>query len=470
MKTKLIITSTTLLILFFSACKVSKDISTPTDAAPAAFRNAVNTDTTSIAAIQWKNFFTDVNLQSLIDSTIANNYDMQTAVKNIEAAQLIVKQSKLGYLPTANLQATASVNRPSDNSLNGLSLSQFLGKSYVEDYTLSAVLSWEADIWGKIKNQKARALAEYLQTTEARKAIQTNLVADVAKGYFNLLMLDAQVAIAKKNLLLNDSTLNIIQLQYNAGEVTALAVQQATAQRLVAAELVPQLEQEIAIQENALSVLAAVPPAAILRSSDIKNIAVAQNMSTGVPSALISNRPDVKANELALSVANANTAIAKAALYPSLTITAAGGINAFKASNWFNIPASLFGAATGGITQPLFQRKQLKTQYELSKIHREKTVIQFRQSVLNAVDEVSDALVKNEKLKEQETIATERATALQQATGNANLLFKNGLATYLEVITAQGNVLQAELALAVLKKERLNAVVDLYRSLGGGWK
>lgn len=470
MKTKSIITITTLLALFLNACKVSKDISTPTDAAPAAFRNAVSTDTTSIAAIQWKNFFTDANLQNLIDSTIANNYDMQTAVKNIEAAQLIVKQSKLGYLPTANLQATASVNRPSDNSLNGLSLSQFLGKSYVEDYTLSAVLSWEADIWGKIKNQKARALAEYLQTTEAKKAVQTNLVADVAKGYFNLLMLDAQVAIAKKNLLLNDSTLNIIQLQYNAGEVTALAVQQATAQRLVAAELVPQLEQEIAIQENALSVLAAVPPAAIVRSNDIKNIAVAQNISTGVPSSLVSNRPDVKANELALSVANANTAIAKASLYPSLTITAAGGINAFKASNWFNIPASLFGAATGGIVQPLFQRKQLKTQYELSKIEREKSVIQFRQSVLNAVGEVSDALVKNEKLKEQETIATERATALQQATGNANLLFKNGLATYLEVITAQGNVLQAELALAVLKKERLNAVVDLYRSLGGGWK
>lgn len=470
MKTKSIITITTLLALFLNACKVSKDISTPTDAAPASFRNAVSTDTTSIATIQWKNFFTDANLQNLIDSTIAHNYDIQRSVKNIEAAQLIVKQSKLGYLPTANLQATASINRPSDNSLNGLSLSQFLGKSYVEDYTLSAVLSWEADIWGKIKNQKARALAEYLQTTEARKAIQTNLVADVAKGYFNLLMLDAQVAIAKKNLLLNDSTLNIIQLQYNAGEVTALAVQQAIAQRLVAAQLVPQLEQEIVIQENALSVLAAIPPAAIVRSNDIRNIAVAQNISTGVPSSLVSNRPDVKANELALSVANANTAIAKASLYPSLTITAAGGINAFKASNWFNIPASLFGAATGGITQPLFQRKQLKTQYELSKIEREKTVIQFRQSVLNAVGEVSDALVKNEKLKEQEAIATERATALQQATGNANLLFKNGLATYLEVITAQGNVLQAELALAVLKKDRLNAIVDLYRSLGGGWK
>jgi len=470
MRSIIIIYITAMAILALSGCKVSKDTSTPADAVPAAYRNTVAADTASIADIQWKNFFTDASLQQLIDSTIVNNYDMQTAVKNIEAAQLIVKQSKLGYLPEAKLQATGAINRPSDNSLNGLSLSQFLGKSYVEDYTISAVLSWEADIWGKIKNQKARALAEYLQTTEAKKAIQTNLVAAVAKGYYNLLMLDEQVAIAKKNLLLNDSTLNIIKLQYNAGQVTALAVQQSEAQRLVAAQLVPQLEQEIAIQENALSVLASVAPAAIKRNNNLKNIEFAQNISAGVPSTLLSNRPDVKANELALTVANANTAIAKAAMYPSLTITAAGGINAFKASNWFNIPASLFATATGGITQPLFQRKQLRTQYELSKVEREKSVIQFRQSVLNAVGEVSDALVKNEKLKEQESIAVNRTSTLQQATGNADLLFKNGMATYLEVITAQSNVLQAELELAVLKKDQLNAVVDLYRSLGGGWK
>lgn len=462
--------STTLVILFLSGCKITKDISTPKDAAPAAFRNVTAADTVSIADIQWKSFFTDAGLQLLIDSTISNNYDMQVALKNMEAAQLIVKQSRLGYLPTANLQATAAINRPSDNSLNGLSLGQFLGKSYVEDYTVSALLSWEADIWGKIKSQQSKALATYLQTTEAKKVIQTNLVSTVAKGYYNLLMLDAQVAIAKKNLLLNDSTLGIIKLQYNAGQVTALAIQQTEAQRLVAAQLVPQLEQEIAIQENALSVLAAVSPSAIRRSSDIKNILFIQNISAGVPSTLISNRPDVKANELALTIANANAAIAKAALYPTLTITASGGINAFKASNWFNIPASLFATAAGGITQPLFQRKQLKTQYALSKVEREKSVIQFRQSVLTAVGEVSDALVKTEKLKEQEAIALARTNTLQQATGNANLLFKNGMASYLEVITAQGNVLQAELELVSLKKEQLNAIVELYRSLGGGWK
>jgi len=462
--------SVAFMLLFLSACKLQKDMATPQAPLPISFRNAANADTASIAAIPWKSFFTDAALQKLMDSAIGNNYDMQAALKNIEAAQLIVKQTKFAYLPDARLQLGASINRPSDNSLNGLSLSQFLGKSYLEDYNLSAVLSWEADIWAKIKNQKAIALAGYLQTAEAKKAIQTNLVSLVAKGYYNLLMLDAQLAIANKNLLLNDSTLRIIKLQYQAGQVTALAVQQTEAQRLVAVQLIPLLQQNIAVQENALSVLTGALPNAIQRSSSINNISFAGNLSTGIPASLVNNRPDVKAYELALNIANAKTGIAQANLYPTFSISATGGINSFKATNWFNIPASLFGTVVGGVAQPLFQRKQLRTQYELAKVEREKTVIQFRQSVLTAVGEVSDALVKTDKLKEQQGIATTRVSTLQQSIANAQLLFSNGMATYLEVITAQSNVLQGELELAALKKEHLNATVELYRALGGGWK
>jgi len=458
------------ILAVLGSCKVSKDIVNPQLPLPAAYRNALSTDTAGIAAIQWKDFFKDAALQKLIDSAITNNYDMQLALKNMEAAQLIVNQTKLGYLPDANLQIGANLNRPSDNSLNGLSLSQFLGRSYLEDYSVSASLSWEADIWGKIKNKKARALAEYLQTTEAKKAIQTNLVSNVANGYYNLLMLDEQLAISNKNILLNDSTLLIIKLQYQAGQVTALAVQQAEAQRLVAVQLIPQLQQYITAQENALSILTGVLPSAVERTNNINSITFPGNLSAGLPSNLVSNRPDVKNYELALAVANAKTGIARANMYPSLTITATGGINAFKASTWFNIPASLFGAVAGGITQPLFQRKQLKTLYELALTDREKAVIQFRQSVLAAVGEISDALVKTEKLKEQQAIAAARVSTLQKAITNADLLFRNGMANYLEVITAQSNTLQGELQLALLKKDQLNAVVELYRSVGGGWK
>lgn len=451
-----------------ASCKPVQNLVDSQAPIPAQYRDVAETDTASIASIPWKTFFTDPALQQLIDTALRNNYDMQVALKNIEAARLVVSQSKLGYLPEARLQATGSINRPSDNSLNGLSLSQFLGKSYVEDYSLGIGLSWEADIWGKIKNQQSRALAGYLQTTEAKKAIQTNLVANIARGYYNLLMLDAQIAIAEKNLLLNDSTLRIINLQFQAGQVTSLAVQQAEAQRLVAVQIIPFLQQNIAIQENALSVLTAAAPAVVRRTSSIGSIVFARDLSTGVPAALVSNRPDVRAVELQLTIANANAGIAKANMYPSLAITAAAGINSFKASNWFNIPASLFGAVAGSITQPLFQRKQLKTQYELAKIEREKSVFIFRQSVLNAVGEVSDALVKTTKIKEQESVAATRVNTLQQAIRNADLLFRNGMATYLEVISAQSNTLQGELELAALKKDELNAVVDLYRALGGG--
>lgn len=450
-----------------TGCKVSKDIATPDTALPATYRNSPE-DTTSIAALPWKSFFEDEELKSLIADALQHNNDLQVAVKNIEASELTFKQAKLGNLPSVNLQATVNSSRPSDNSLNALSLGSF-GKDHIEDYNITASLSWEADIWGKIKSRKAAVLAAYLGTVEARKAIQTRMVSDLSKGYYNLLMLDAQLAIARKNVKLNDSTLNIINLQYQAGQVTSLAVQQAQAQKLTVEGLVPQFEQQITVQENAISILSGRLPNPVSRDIKLESVAVTEKLTTGMPSELLSRRPDVKQAELELSRANADVGYAKANMYPSLTIGAQGGLDAIKASDWFNLPASLFGTVAGGITQPLFQKKQLSTLYRVAKVNREVTVIQFRQSVLVAYGEVSDALVKLDKLKQQQALVTERTGTLQLATRNSQQLFKNGLATYLEVITAQSNVLQSELELAAVKKARLDATVDLYRSLGGGW-
>ncbi|HXB94961.1 MAG TPA: efflux RND transporter permease subunit, partial [Puia sp.] len=473
-----------------SACNVSKPVATPAAELPAQFRStqdanggagsnaaagAVNgptaavADSISVADLPWKSFFADPDLQQLIDSAIVRNYDMQVALNNIRSAQLTLGQSKLGYWPDLSLNITANYTRPSDNSLNGITAGSFLHTKHIDDYNANLGLSWEADIWGKIRNQQSRALAGYLQTEEARKALQTNIVAGVSEGYYNLLMLDAQLAIARKNLALNDSTLRIIRLQYKAGEVTALGIQQAEAQELAAAELVPQLEQNVLLQENALSILTGRLPGKIARNIDLGQVPVKDSLSAGVPAALVRRRPDVRSSELALTIANANVGITKASLYPSLVITAQGGLNTFTASNWFNIPGSLFGLVGGGLTQPLFQRKLLKTQFEIAKVEREKSVIQFRQSVLVAVREVSDALARIGKLKEQESVATRRVKTLQQAITNADLLFRTGMATYLEVITAQSNVLQSELELASVRKEQLSAQVELYRSLGGGW-
>lgn len=458
------------LITTLTACKVSKDVETPKDALPENFRNVSSQDTTSIADQSWKEFFTEPSLQKLIDSAIVRNNDLLIAQKNIEAAQWQLTQSKWGNVPKLNFEATATSTRLSDNSLNGLSTSTFLKKKHIEDYNAALNLSWEADIWGKIRSRKKNALAEYLQSEEAKKALQTTIVANVSTGFYNLLMLDAQLEIARKNLALNDSTLFVINLQYESGQVTSLAKQQAEAQQSVAAQLIPELEQAIALQENALSIITGSFPGAKERKTMLGAIALKENVSAGIPSSLVSRRPDVKNAELALKAANAKVGIAKASLYPSLNITAAGGLTSFKSSNWFNTPASLFGTVAGSLAQPLLNGRSLKAQYEISKIEREKAVLSFRQSVLVAVGEVADALVKVEKLKEQQAIAANRVTTLQNAVKNADMLFKSGMATYLEVIVAQGNLLQSELELATLKRTSLDADVELYRSLGGGWK
>ncbi|RZK75141.1 MAG: efflux transporter outer membrane subunit [Pedobacter sp.] len=457
-----------LIVFVLGGCKISKDVTLPASAVPETFRNSNQVDSSSIASISIQDFFTQAGVKELIDTALVRNYDLQLALKNIESADLLFRQSKLGNLPDLRLQVTANSNRPSDNSLNGLSASQFLNTRHIEDFNANIGLVWEADIWGKIKSQKHAALATYLQTAEAKKAIQTRLIANVAQGYYKLLMMDAQMAAAKRNLALSDSTLRIIKLQFDAGQVTSLAIQQAEAQQLVAAQLIPQLEQNITIQENGLSILAGKLPGPVSRLMSLEQTKIPEQLTAGIPSEMVSRRPDVKSAELSLNIANAKVGIAKAGLYPALSITAGAGLNSFRASDWFNIPASLFGIVAGGITQPIFQRKQLKTQYELAKIDREKVVIVFRQSVLNAVGEVSDELIKIEKLKTQYDISSRRVSTLQQAVKNSNLLFRNGMATYLEVITAQSNSLQSELELAAIKTAQLNAGVELYRSLGGG--
>ncbi len=466
-------------IAIVASCNISKDVVKPSAPLPETFRNAATSvstaddkdsaSTSAIADLSWKSFFADPVLQKLIDTAIVKNFDMQSAIQNIEAARLLLRQSRWGYAPDVSLQVTAGSSRPSDNSLNGLSASEFLKTTHIEDFNASVGLSWEADIWGKIRNRKAAALASYLQSEEAKKAIQTNLVASIAQAYYNLLMLDAQKDIAQKNIRLSDSTLRILRFQYNAGQVTALAVQQAEAQLNTTTSLLPQIEKDIALQENALKVLSGELPDAIDRNAALAAVNLPDSLSTGVPAALLSRRPDIRSQELELNIANAEVGISKANMYPALRITASGGLNSFKASNWFNIPASLFGAAAGGIVQPLLQKKQLKTDYELAKVRREQSVIAFRQSVLNAVGEVSDALVQIEKLTTAEQLVNERVQLLQRATGNARQLFSSGMANYLEVITAQGTVLQSELELASLNRQKLAAKVELYRSLGGGW-
>ena len=454
----------------FSACKVGKEYQRPELELPAQFNTVSFADTSSIADLDWKSFFADTTLQGLIEKGIQYNHDLLMAVKRIDIARQQVKQANALQLPEVDLRVGGNISRPSDNSLNGLSLKSFLKKSYVENYSASINLSWEADIWGKIRNQKEVALAEYLRTYEGAKAVQTQLVANIAQGFFNLLMLDKQLEIAKKNLLLSDSFLVATRLLKDAGIGNSLGVQQAESQRQSTALLIPQFEEQIAIQENALQILTGQLPGRLSRSVLLDEVVMKEDLSAGLPISMVSRRPDVRSEELSLQIANSRVGIAQANMYPALNITAGGGIESFKASNWFNVPNSLFGLAAGTIVQPIFKRRQLKTAFETAKLEREEAVIKFRQSVLTATGEVANALVQVDKLDQQEEIAGSRVDTLRQAVSNAQLLFKSDLANYLEVITAQGNALEAELSLAAIRRDQLGAMVELYRALGGGWR
>ncbi len=437
---------------------------------PETFKYTATADTASVADLEWRQFFKGPILQNLIEKGIKNNYDLQIALKQVASSQERLLQAKYMQYPDISFGVSGQISRPSKNSMNGQSLNLFLGQSHVEDYNAAFNLSWEADIWGKIKNQQEVSRVQYLQTYEASKAIQTQVVAAIAQGYYNLLMLDKQMNVAKSNLELSKNTLDVTEKIWKGGETTSLGVQQAKARTESTELLISQLEQNIAIQENALSILVGENPAKITRTIEMSDSSLPQNISAGIPAAMVSRRPDVRQQELLLLESNSIVGIAQASMYPALRITANGGVNSFKIDNWFQIPASLFGSVLGGITQPIFQKRQLKTDLNVAKIQREKNVLAFRQSVLNAVGEVSDALVSNESLKVQEIKAAEQVTTLKGGIKSAELLYKGGMANYLEVITAQANSLQAELNLASIKRERLSSIVDLYRALGGGWK
>ncbi|HVI46080.1 MAG TPA: efflux transporter outer membrane subunit [Chitinophaga sp.] len=455
-------------VTIIASCKVTRDYQRPDLQFPAQYNGVSYSDTSSVSDMPWNTFFTEPALQALIAKGIAHNNDMLTALKNIDIADQQLKQAKLFWTPQVSGQAGYQYNRPSANSLNGSFLQ---GKNYFQDHQVTLNLTWELGIWGKIRRQKEAAADQYLQTYEAKKAVQTTVVSDIAKGFYNLLMLDKQLTITRENLVLSDSTLQITTLLMNAGtaNVTQLSIDQVKAQREGIAARIPLLEQNIILQENALQLLTGAYPGEIARSVKLTDMAAPQSVPAGLPATIVSRRPDVRAAELDVMAANARVGVAAADMYPKLTITSGIGFESLRASDWFK-PASWLANAAGGIVQPILNKRQYRTQYEIAKLNRDNSAIAFRQSVLRAVGEVSDALAQIDKLKEQERATYIQSADLHRAIEHALLLYQGDMANYLEVITAQSNALQADLGLANIHSNLLTAVVELYRSTGGGWK
>ena len=451
-----------------SACSPIREYRRPDVALPDAYPPGQTAPGKELARVPYREFFADPALLELIDSAVQNNQDLRIAMKNIEYARKSLNVAKLWFLPEADLSGTVDYSHVSRNSLAGMK-----GQSRTSrNYTATLNVSWEADIWARLRNAKKAALAEYLRSTDAARAVRTTLVSKVAQGYWNLKMLDEQIEIARRNFELAKTTLAMMRLQYNAGNVTSLAVEQQEAQLLTAKLALPKLEASRTVQENALSILAGrMPGTPIKRSGQgTKSVAVADSLGAGVPLALLRNRPDVRAAEESLMEAHAMTGVNKALMYPSISLTAKGGLNAIESSKWFSTPGSLFESLLGGLTQPVFHHGQLKAQYEQSKIKRDQAELTFRKTLLVAVGEVCNALVQVDKTRQQELLAARRVVSLGKAVRNSRLLFQSGMATYLDVLTAESSLLSSELELADVQRSHLAAMADLYRAVGGGWR
>lgn len=463
MKKQLIIKGSFLVAIMFLAqsCFVSKNYEAPKVETQNLYRTNQVIDSTSLAMVSWDKLFTDSLLQAYINEGLQNNLDMQIALQNMEAAEAMMKQGKAGYFPALNANATWTHQELSKNSQFGR-----LFNGSLDQYELSAKLSWEADIWGKIRSNKRASVAQYLQTSAAKQAIQTELIANIASLYYQMLATDSQIKVVAQTIENRNKSVEVIKALKEAGNVNEVAVQQTEAQKYATEIILKDLEYNLKVLENSFTQLLGKSPEAVERSSfDTQKIEA--NVKVGLPAYLLSKRPDVVAAELNFRNTFELTNVARSYFYPSLTLSATGGLQSLELKDWFN-SKSIFANIITGLAQPIFNQRQNKTRLEVAKANQQKAYLQYEKALLIAGKEVSDALASYENESDKLTIREKQLDALTKAADYSDELLQYGLVNYLEVLTAKDNALNTEINYIDNKFKQMNAVIKLYKSLGGG--
>ncbi|RKS14180.1 efflux transporter outer membrane subunit [Flavobacterium sp. 120] len=451
--------------ILMQSCFVAKDYKRPELKTENLYRNeVVSTDTISLANVAWNNVFTDPLLQGYIKKGLENNLDIKIAMQNIAAAEATMKQGKAGYFPTLSSGADWTHQELSKNSQFGA----LLQDRSTDQYQFTGSLSWEADIWGKIRSNKRAVNAAYLQTTAANQAVKTQLIANIAATYYQLLSVDAQIKLAEKTLVNRNQSVETIVALKKAGNVTEVGVKQTEAQKYATEIIIADLKNNIIILENTMSILMGEGSAKIERST-FESQSIQPTITLGVPATLLRNRPDVITAEYNLISNFEQTNVAKSNFYPTLKLTATGGLQSIDLKEWFSAN-SIFANIVTGLTQPIFNQRQIKTRFEIAKANQEKAYLQFEQSLLTAGKEVSDALAQYNNETYKLTVREKQVDALNKATDYSDELLTYGLANYLEVLTVKDNALNAELSLIDNKFQQYKAIIQLYRALGGGWQ
>lgn len=460
--------------LVFEGCAPALLQKTANNNVPESYNNAQ--DTTNTAQISWMKFFTDTNLIALVDTALQNNQELNITLQEIVIAENEVQAKKGEYLPFVNLKVGAGAEKVGEFTRDGAvekNLDIKPGKEFPEplpDYLISANVSWEVDIWKKLRNAKKAAALRYLSTIEGKNFMVTKLIAEIASSYYELMALDNLLATVKKYIEIQKNALGIVKLQKQAAKATELAVRKFEAEVLKNQSYQYNIEQKITETENRINFLVGRFPQPIQRNSQGYNGLVPDTMHTGLPSQLLTNRPDIKQAELELAAANLDVKVARARFYPSLDIIAGVGYEAFDPKFLIRTPESMLYNLAGELSVPLINRRAIKSAYYNANAKQIQAVYNYERTVLNAYIEVVNKLSKVSNLGKTYDRKEKQVQALTQSITIANKLFKSARADYLEVLMTQRDALEAKMELIETKAQQMFAMVNIYQALGGGWK
>ena len=447
-----------------------------TSTKPAPNSYSIGSDTANIATISWKEYFADKNLINLIDTALIKNYDVLTALQRIEAASGGVQFGKGMLLPSVSANGVAAIRRFGLYTMDGAgnSTTDILPGQVVPtnlpDYFVGLQTTWEADITGKLRNRKKAAVARYLSSMEGKNWIVTSLVAEVASTYYGLQALDQELEMIRENISLQQDALSVVTIQKESGAANELAVRQFNAQLLNTRSLEIEIAQQIIEVENKINFLLGRYPQPINRETTLFTHAIPARIKTGIPSDLLRNRPDIKQAELELIAAKADVKAARAAFYPSLNITGGVGFQAFKPNLLFTSPESFAFSLIGGLYAPLINRSAIKANFKGATAYQVETLYNYQRSILNGYLEVYTEVNNIQNLQKIFALRDEEVAVLSRSIETSNELFRTGRATYLEVLLAQQNALNARLDFIDVRKRQLLSNVNIYKALGGGWK
>jgi multidrug efflux system outer membrane protein len=448
-------------------CAVGPNYSRPEMPQPPAYRFFEGEEQAqSIADTPWWEIAKDPQLQALIREAIANNLDLRTATARVAEARAQYGIAKSFLYPEVNFAGGYSAEQGSRLAEPPQGTA---AKKTHQNWSAGFPLSWEIDLFGRIRREKEAAFAAYLATEEGRRAALITLVADVASTYLFLRELDLQLDVARRTVQTNEETVRFYEKRLQGGVSNRLEVDRAVANRARTAVVIPQLEQQIAVSENALCLLLGRPPGPIERGGALSGEHVAPEVPVGLPASLLERRPDVLAAEQQLVAANANVGAAKALFFPTISLTGLLGTVSSEFSNLLKADSNVWQVSPSLFT-PLFQGGRIRRNYEGAKARFEQALAQYQKAALNSYREVANAIVTVKKASEARLELEDGVESLRNAAALSRSRYDAGLANYLEILNADQQLFDQELQLAQVRGEEMRAFVELYRALGGGWQ